>query len=539
VVVAPPPRTPVRPPLPSAPDSSVASLDPPAGGTPASGPVALPGVASPVASTPAPEPQIDSPAAAPPQPVPVPEVPTATAPETPTTPSPEVEPPAPAAPSTGEPPGAATTPAAAGEPVRTAPAAPPDDAPATTTPTMPTPTTTTPATDPEPAPGEDPAEPGAGEDPPTEEAGRSESEARAEADPVLDPLLPERQIEMPAPPAGEPESGSAPPAGTPDATPEKTAEPAARSATAAQLDRSFTVDYGLKPQDVTYVPLRKGRRVIAGTVLGALGRGASTEDDELAFEVRPAGKDTPRIDPRPIVRGWRLLESTALYRARAADVGSGSAATIGQILLMDKQTLQRRVLANDRIDLYSCGRRDIASGIIDRRVLAALEFLAASDLRPTVTSLRCGHGVYTASGNVSHHTTGSAVDIAAINGIPIVGNQGRGSITDRAVRKLLTLQGTMRPAQIITLMKYEGVDNTLAMADHHDHIHIGWRPGYEPRSETGRELESLLKPDQWAKLVRRLNTIENPKIPSAPSKYALKAERRADRLRGAGAGGAD
>ena len=103
----------------------------------------------------------------------------------------------------------------------------------------------------------------------------------------------------------------------------------------------------------------------------------------------------------------------------------------------------------------------------------------------------------------------------------MLGNQGEGSITDTAVRQLLTLQGTMKPAQIITLMKYEGTDNTVAMSDHHDHIHIGWRPMYDPRSKTGRQLESLLKPGQWGKLIDRLNEIENPEIPTEPSKYAL------------------
>ena len=120
-------------------------------------------------------------------------------------------------------------------------------------------------------------------------------------------------------------------------------------------------------------------------------------------------------------------------------------------------------------------------------MLATLEFLAASGLKPTVTSLRCGHGYLTASGNVSEHSSGDAVDIAAINGMPIVGHQGEGSITDIAVRKLLTLQGTMKPHQIITLMQYAGTDNTFAMADHDDHIHVGFRPqfGDEPRHRQG------------------------------------------------------
>ena len=63
-------------------------------------------------------------------------------------------------------------------------------------------------------------------------------------------------------------------------------------------------------------------------------------------------------------------------------------------------------------------------------MLATLEFLAASGLKPTVTSLKCGHSYLTTSGNVSEHSSGNAVDIAAINGIPILGHQGKGSITD-------------------------------------------------------------------------------------------------------------
>ena len=35
----------------------------------------------------------------------------------------------------------------------------------------------------------------------------------------------------------------------------------------------------------------------------------------LRFEIRPAGDGAPRIDPKPILDGWKLLESTAIYRA--------------------------------------------------------------------------------------------------------------------------------------------------------------------------------------------------------------------------------
>ncbi len=293
----------------------------------------------------------------------------------------------------------------------------------------------------------------------------------------------------------------------------------------ASVSKYFSGVYGLKSEDVVLKPLAKGQAVIAGTILGRVGKTSEVLAPHMLFEIRPAGRGAPRIDPKPILDGWKVLEATAIYRAQGRNpfVGEDArTATIGQILLMSKEALAKRVLANPRIDVYSCGRRDIAAGIVDRRALATLEFLAANGLKPTVTSLQCGHGYYTAGGNVSAHSSGNAIDIAKINGIPIMGNQGAGSITDIAVRRLLTLQGTMKPAQIITLMDYDGVDNTLAMADHADHIHVGFRPQFDPTSKAGRVAESVLKPSQWVKLIDRLGQIDNPVVKVAPSKYAIK-----------------
>ena len=55
---------------------------------------------------------------------------------------------------------------------------------------------------------------------------------------------------------------------------------------------------------------------------------------------------------------------------------------------MSKDALAQRVLADPNIQIYDCGRQDIRAGQIDRRVLATLEFLVASGLKPTVTSLQ-------------------------------------------------------------------------------------------------------------------------------------------------------
>ena len=286
--------------------------------------------------------------------------------------------------------------------------------------------------------------------------------------------------------------------------------------------------FGLGREDIRLRKLRKGSTIVAGTILGHLGRTVPHKAPHLLFEIRPAGSGAPRIDPKPILDGWKLLETTAIYRAAGRNpfVGSDAATpSIGQILLMGKDALAQRVLADPRIQIYDCGRRDVQTGQIDRRVLATLEFLAASGFKPTVSSMHCGHSVLTASGNVSEHSSGNAVDIAAVNGIPITGHQGKGSITDLVIQRLLTLQGTMKPHQIISLMTFPGADNTFAMSDHADHIHIGFKPMFGTNSKLAKQVNAILKPKQWIKLIDRLGTIDNPTVRRNPSKYATQVKR--------------
>jgi murein DD-endopeptidase MepM/ murein hydrolase activator NlpD len=294
----------------------------------------------------------------------------------------------------------------------------------------------------------------------------------------------------------------------------------------------FTGIYGLKRSDVVLKKLKPGSKVIAGTILGRIGSTEQKMAPHMLFEIRPAGRGAPRIDPKPILDGWKLLESTAIYRAAGKNPFWGPDSknpSIGQILLMSKEALQHRVLTDPGIEIYDCGRRDIKAGGIDRRVLATLEFLSASGLKPTVTALHCGHSYLTTSGNVSEHSSGNAVDIAKINGIPILGHQGPGSITDITIRRLLTLQGAMKPHQIISLMTFDGADNTLALPDHNDHIHVGFQPLFGTNDKLGRQLDSALKPGQWIRLMKRLGNIDNPTVPIKPSKYAIKVPKRASK----------
>ncbi|HEX7060079.1 MAG TPA: lytic murein transglycosylase [Solirubrobacterales bacterium] len=262
--------------------------------------------------------------------------------------------------------------------------------------------------------------------------------------------------------------------------------------------------------------LKVGSKVIAGTVLARVGAAEDGIDSHINFSIRPAGRGAPRIDPKPILDGWKLLEATAIYRAKGKNPFKVELSGAG-VLLLSKEELEKRVLADKALDIYGCGRTDIASGQIDRRVLAMLEFLVAKGYRLTVTSLKCGHSIYSASGYVSEHSTGDAVDIPVINGVPVTGHQGPGTLTDELIHTVLQLQGTMHPHQVISLEDLPG-PTSFALSDHYDHVHVGFQPTTGP---FGQQFYALLKPGQWQLLTDRLGEIDNPNVPTKPSEYSL------------------
>ena len=275
----------------------------------------------------------------------------------------------------------------------------------------------------------------------------------------------------------------------------------------------------------TLQSLKVGSIVVAGTILGRVGEGTKTLASHLRFMVRPAGQNAPYIDPKPILDGWKLLEATAVYRAAGVNPFYGPGAknpTVGQVLLMSKEQLTYRVLEDPHVQIYACGRRDVQAGLIDRRILALIEFLSASGLDPTVSGLECGHSLTGSSGVDAAGATGSSVDISKINNIPILGNQGPGSITDITIRRLLTLQGTFRPDAIVSLMSYKGQTNTIDLPDHNNRIQITYTPVFGQNKALSAQVADLLQPKQWVQLINHLSQIPEPVVPIAPSRYAIK-----------------
>jgi membrane-bound lytic murein transglycosylase B len=134
--------------------------------------------------------------------------------------------------------------------------------------------------------------------------------------------------------------------------------------------------------------------------------------------------------------------------------------------------LRRRVLNSRRLEIYPGGRADIENGVTSVRVLALLAYLASRYDQVGVTSLTTGHSQLTASGNVSAHSYGRAVDIASLNGTPVFGHQEAGGLTERALWNMLLLPDELASSELISLFELGGP--SFALADHADHIHVGY-----------------------------------------------------------------
>jgi hypothetical protein len=278
--------------------------------------------------------------------------------------------------------------------------------------------------------------------------------------------------------------------------------------------------------DVFLRPLRVGVQVISGTVLGHLGAGSAgvssgESSPHLIFQIRPAGLGAPLIDPKPILDGWVALENTSIFRAKGENPFLATSPTTGQVLLESKQQLEPQVLHDGGIKLGRCGRQDVQSGRVDKRVLALLEYLSVSGLKPTVAALRCVGGTpATLAANAPASSTAEAVDITAINGIPIAGHQGTGSITDDTVRKLLTLQGVARPKRIVSQLSYPGAVGAITSPNARNAIHVAFSAAGGLAHAAGL-VSSVLTPSEWVRLISRLGEIPDPTVTRAPSAAAI------------------
>jgi hypothetical protein len=268
--------------------------------------------------------------------------------------------------------------------------------------------------------------------------------------------------------------------------------------------------------------LRPGVQVIAGTVLGHVAAASGSEEPHIVFQIRPAGPDAPLIDPKPVLDGWVALENSSVFHAKGENPFLATSPTVGQVLLETKQQLEPQVLHDAGIHLTRCARQDVRSGRVDKRVLAALEYLSVSGLKPAVAGMPCPPATPAAlAANTNAGSAVEAVSITAVGGLPVAGHEAPGSAADTAVRRLLMLQGLSRPQRIVSQMRYPSTSVAVVSAHAADAIRVVFAA---PRSGLARVAglyASALSPQQWNRLIARLGQIPDPAVASKPSSAAI------------------
>jgi hypothetical protein len=134
------------------------------------------------------------------------------------------------------------------------------------------------------------------------------------------------------------------------------------------------------------------------------------------------------------------------------------------------------VLKDPRITLQNaCQRSDIKFGQIDNRVLQCLVWLAEQGYDLIITSLKCDHSANTTAGNPSAHGAVRAVDIGSLSGTLVANNSISGQVMDLLKHNQLILGFDQLigpfPLKCIPLGWYDAP----TLAQHDDHLHIGWK----------------------------------------------------------------
>jgi hypothetical protein len=117
--------------------------------------------------------------------------------------------------------------------------------------------------------------------------------------------------------------------------------------------------------------------------------------------------------------------------------------------------------------------RDIQAGMLDQRITSLLA-LMTRDHQVTISSLRSDHSMMTASGNVSNHYYGRAMDIAAVDGVSCTDTSTTAPCAQLGFA-LAQLPEPLRPTELIYCFDLDGTGPAFAMADHCDHIHAGYQ----------------------------------------------------------------
>jgi hypothetical protein len=220
--------------------------------------------------------------------------------------------------------------------------------------------------------------------------------------------------------------------------------------------------------------VRESRSSLAGVAMAA-----AVESIGLASPDHVGGHRHGSVGARD------LLEHRARARARPERVDPSDYGVAGSGGRPSPETAA--LLHNPHVAFDADGVADLRAGRIDPRIVSVLTGLSRHH-RLTISAMSSDHSKAVAGGgSVSNHYYGRAVDIAAIDGVPI----GPGNALARRIAEgLMRLSPRIRPTEIGSPWALPGAAY-FTDAAHQNHLHIayddpiagGWQPPHEPAAD--------------------------------------------------------
>ena len=191
----------------------------------------------------------------------------------------------------------------------------------------------------------------------------------------------------------------------------------------------------------------RARSSRAGTVLGTGHRHPGRQRRAPALR-DPAGRRLGHDRPRAGALQLGPAAGRAAPRGREGVERAARRDRQRRVPALALRSCSARCSRTPKSTIYGCGRRDIASGLVDKRVLAVIAFLARSGLEPTVSALRCGQSaVHAPTARCRRPTRATRSTSRRSTACTIAHHQGPGTITDLTIRTLLTLPQRVRAAR--------------------------------------------------------------------------------------------
>ncbi|MBE1533077.1 hypothetical protein [Actinomadura algeriensis] len=171
-------------------------------------------------------------------------------------------------------------------------------------------------------------------------------------------------------------------------------------------------------------------------------------------------------------RGWSVTGVASIGGGPPRDVPTGSPDAASRDATVPPGSPAAAVLADDRIRMPDTARADVRAGRVDDRVLRLLSRLA-DEHTLSVAVLVTGHPRHVfGSPAVSNHARGRAVDVWAVDGVPVARQRKAADGPARAVTRQALRLGADEVGAPWTIQA-NGL-STFTNTLHQDHLHIAF-----------------------------------------------------------------